>query len=245
MWIDPDMSTLTSAVSEPRVSLRERKYAKTKLALMHATVERLRQKSFADVTVKEVCEEAEISEATFFNYFPKKPDVLVYFIRIWMVQVSLAAGRAAGPDAGLATLEAIFRITGDQIDEKPRVMQEIIAYMALSPDECVRQRGEELTPAELQLEFPEEENAAEIDTTGGLDGLFRAKLERAVSLGELPANTDVDVAAHSLIALFFGVPLGMVARRREGQPAVVTAGFREAYDAQLAILWAGLRARYG
>lgn len=82
-----------SAVRQTRaeaesITLREKKFARTKLALMRAAVARLRVKSFNDVTVKELCEEAQVSEATFFNYFPKKDDVLRYFIQIWMVEVT-------------------------------------------------------------------------------------------------------------------------------------------------------------
>src|SRR5215210_4290457 len=83
------------------ISLRERKFAKTKLALLRAAVTRLEQKRLSEITVKELCEHVQVSEATFFNYFPRKDDLLHYFTRIWTLEVLLHARQAAGADAGL------------------------------------------------------------------------------------------------------------------------------------------------
>ena len=54
---------------ETRYSLRERKYAKTKISLANAFMERLKTKRFSDIAIKEVCENVEVSEGTFYNYF--------------------------------------------------------------------------------------------------------------------------------------------------------------------------------
>ncbi len=59
-------------------SLREIKHARTKIALMKAFIEHLRHSSFEDISVKDACKRAEISEGTFFNYFPGKIDYLLY-----------------------------------------------------------------------------------------------------------------------------------------------------------------------
>ena len=39
------------------------------------------------MSIKEICEEVQISEGTFFNYFPKKNDILNYFIALWSIEV--------------------------------------------------------------------------------------------------------------------------------------------------------------
>ena len=220
------------SVREP--SLRERKFAKTKLALLKAAVERLRAKSMDQIPVKELCEEAEVSEATFFNYFPKKDDLLHYFIQLWTVEVTWHANRAVGQNAGLGYIEQVFDFTGKQLGEHPRLMLEIIGQMALEPQpaECVQQWGE-LTFCEKRQAFPEcegVEQCAERD----LPELFRPALERAVARGELPRDADIDAALVALLSTFFGVPLWLAGEHPEQ--------IRPAYERQLKLIWAGLRA---
>ena len=57
--------------------LRQRKFARTRLALAGALSKALVQQTLSEVSVKALCREAEVSEATFFNYFPRKEDILV------------------------------------------------------------------------------------------------------------------------------------------------------------------------
>src|SRR5687767_9779494 len=129
------MALTESATADykPQISLRERKFAKTKLALLQAALNRLKTKRLSEITVKELCEEVQVSEATFFNYFPKKDDLLHYFIQIWTLEVLVYARDSAGADAGLSFVERVFDYAGRQLAEHPRTMLEIIAYMALDP----------------------------------------------------------------------------------------------------------------
>lgn len=218
-------------------SLRERKFARTKLALLRATMERLRTKSLDQVTVKELCEEAEVSEATFFNYFPKKGDLLHYFIQLWTVEVTWHARHAVGDRAGLAYIEQVFDYTGRQLGDHPRLMLEIIGQMALEPQpaECVCERGR-LSATEKLHAFPELDGVETCDERE-LPDIFRPALLRAVELGELPPAIDVDAAVVALLSTFFGVPLWLGAQ----QPDQI----RPAYQQQLRLIWAGLRASAG
>jgi AcrR family transcriptional regulator len=227
----PEEEAQPDSMREP--SLRERKFAKTKLALLRAAVERLRSKSLDQVTVKELCEEAEVSEATFFNYFPKKDDLLHYFIQLWTVRVMLTAEQEAGTDAGLAYIEQVFDATGRELEAHPRIMLEIIGQMALEPPpaKCVQRWGE-LTVAEKRQAFPELEGACGC-AERGLPDIFRPALERAVQHGELPAEVDLDAALVALLSTFFGVPLWM----GQEEPDRI----RSAYRRQLQLIWAGLR----
>jgi AcrR family transcriptional regulator len=223
-----------SPESRREPTLRERKYAKTKLALLRAAIERLRDKSLDQVPVKELCEEAEVSEATFFNYFPKKDDLLHYFIQLWTVDVTWHAEQAAGDNAGLSYIEQVFDYTGRQLGDHPRLMLEIIGQMALEPHppECVQRWGE-LSRAEKLQAFPD---LAGVDYCAErrLPEVFRPALERAVALGELPKEVDIEVALLALLSTFFGVPLWLGADN--------AAQIRPAYRRQLLLIWAGLGA---
>jgi len=215
----------------PRLSLRERKYARTKLALLETAIEKLREKPLSDITVKELCEEVQICEATFFNYFPKKDDLLHYYIRIWTLEVTLKAREAVGEGAGLAFIEHIFQSTGRELAEHPRIMQEIIGHMALDPHGNTCHGTTELTLAECRQAFPDQkcvESLADVQ----LEHVFRPALERAVELGELPAAADLDAALLSLVSIFFGVALWMCCNQPEN--------IGQAYQQQLGLLWSGL-----
>lgn len=215
----------------PRLSLRERKFARTKLALLQAAIEKLRDKPLSDITVKELCEEVQICEATFFNYFPKKDDLLHYFIRIWTLEVTLKAREAVGEGAGLAFIEHVFQSTGRELAEHPRIMQEIIGHMALDPHGSTCEGHDKLTLAECRQAFPHLECEKSLPDVQ-LEHVFRPALERAVELGELPASADLDAALLSLVSIFFGVPLWMCCN----QPQAI----QQAYQQQLGLLWAGL-----
>lgn len=218
--------------------MRERKHARTKLALLQAAVERIRDKRLDEIPVKELCDEVEISEATFFNYFPKKDDLLHYLIQVWTFEVAWNAREAVGDDAGLAYVEQVFDYTGKKLADHPRLMLEIIAHMALEPHasspqetRCHKARTE-LSLAERLQAFPECEGVECVPELR-LPDVLRAPLERAIETGELPKGVDLDGALLGLLGIFFGVPLWLGPHE--------PAGIRPAYRRQLELLWAGLR----
>ena len=74
--------------SHPRPSLRERKFAKTRLALAEAASLHLEAAPLENLSVKSLCERVQISEATFLNYFPKKEDLVIYLDRLWTLELN-------------------------------------------------------------------------------------------------------------------------------------------------------------
>src|SRR5437762_5459749 len=72
-----------------RLPLREKKFARVRLAILSAVLQLTRERSLAAISVREICEVAQVAPATFFNYFPSKEDVLVYYMRLWSIPVTL------------------------------------------------------------------------------------------------------------------------------------------------------------
>lgn len=231
--LGPLMPEAIEDVPLSQLPLRERKFARTKLALLDAMLERLREKPLADITVRELCDVVEVSEATFFNYFKKKDDLLRYFVQIWTLEVSLVATEAAGEDGGVDYIGAVFEHTGRRIADNPRVMLEIIGYISSSPPEDLACTPEPLGAAERLQAFPDIEDVVAVEECE-IDAMFRSGIERAKKRGELPERVDTEAAVAAVIAIFFGIPLWHAAR----EPAAVAS----LYAASLKTLWTGLRA---
>ncbi len=60
------------------IGLRERKKAKTRLAIQRQALRLFRRQSYDGTTIEQIAAAAEISPSTFFRYFPTKEDVVMY-----------------------------------------------------------------------------------------------------------------------------------------------------------------------
>ena len=212
-----------------RPSLRERKFARTRLALAEAVTAHLEEAPFETLSVKALCEQVQISEATFFNYFPRKEDLIIYLDRLWTLELNWYGRQASEDQQGLAVIEALFRYTAIQIQQKPGLMGEIIAHEAR-----VRTRhvGPEITQAERLIAFADLEGIESLPDDS-LENLLRSSLEDAIAAGELPENTSIASGMVGLVSIFYGVPLAM----QYPNPAAIGGMYRQ----QLEVLWAGLR----
>lgn len=215
------------------VSLREKKFARTRLALASALAAALSEQSLADVVVKQLCAEAEVSEATFFNYFPSKPDLMAYLAHLWLLELGWHIQQASAQARGLPAIDELFAHAAATCARKPGVFRELLVWIA---------RGGSLDPAlaisdiEKQLAFP---SLAQIEQTPlqGIDTWLVAELQAAIAAGTLPPNVLLPTVLAALLTLLLGVPLTLLA----SAPDKVAGMYRQ----QLALLWAGVRASAG
>ncbi len=210
-----------------RPSLRERKFARTKLALLNAAVEAMAHQRLEEIPVKTLCEAADLSEATFFNYFPRKSHLLDYFLQLWTLELSWH--HSHGPERGLARLEACFGRIGKQFQEHHPVMMEIVARQALSRE---RRELPAIGVAERLRAFPRLDGIEEQPLLA-LDRMWAQALEEAVGAGELPPNLHLPGAIAGLASLFYGVPLAL---GRNGAARIASH-----YRQQLILFLTGLR----
>jgi AcrR family transcriptional regulator len=64
-----------------RVSRRETKKRELREAIYETAMALFLQKGFDNVTVEDITHQTEIAKGTFFNYFPNKESILLYFMR--------------------------------------------------------------------------------------------------------------------------------------------------------------------
>jgi AcrR family transcriptional regulator len=208
----------------PRFSLRERKFARTRLALAEIVTNHLENAPLEALSVRALCERAQISEATFFNYFPKKEAIVVYLDTLWSLELNWYGLQVAGQQKGLSVIEALFRYAAIQIQKKPGLMGEIIAYQAR---ERTRTPLPDITPAERMMAFRDLAGIEDL-REANLETIFRTALQQAIDQGELPPNTLI-----AAVSIFYGVPLAT----QHSSPGTIGPMYRQ----QLALLWAGLR----
>lgn len=223
---------MTTAAA-PKLSLRERKFARTKLGLLRAALERIEERPLDEISVKELCAAAEVSEATFFNYFPRKSDILTYFTQLWSLETAWQLANAEPQLNGLEAVAEIFRLAARKIQEQPGAIGEVIAQQARHRD---RQRAPEPGRAERLLAFPDRPGVDRF-AADGMDQLLARHVQYAIEHGQLPPNTPVRQAMVGLISIFYGVPLALA----HNNPQAIG----NAYQYQLTVLWQGIRAAAG
>lgn len=74
--VDAATSTPDAPEGEP-LGRRARKKLATRESLRDAALELMSERSFAGVTVEDVCERADVAPSTFFRHFPTKEDVVL------------------------------------------------------------------------------------------------------------------------------------------------------------------------
>lgn len=213
--------------------LRQRKYARTRLNLARVLADALGQQSFDEVSVKQLCRSAEVSEATFFNYFPRKQDLLSYLVHLWILELGWHVQKAAGEKRGLAVVDALFAEVARTCESRPGVLAEMLAWIARggSLDSDL-----EIGELEKQLAYPDLDSIASIPVKG-IDAWLLPPLEAAISSGDLPENTLLPLLLTSLLSTLFGVPLTLLA----SDPSRIATVYRQ----QLALVLAGIRVAAG
>ena len=185
------------------------------------------------MSVKQLCRNAEVSEATFFNYFPRKQDLLSYLVHLWVLELGWHVQQGWREQRGLAVVDALFAEVARTCESRPGVLAEMLAWIARGGS---LDNELEISELEKQLAYPDLDGIASIPVKG-IDAWLLPPLEAAISNGDLPENTLLPLMLTSLLSLLFGVPLTLLA----SDPSRIATAYRQ----QLALVLAGIRAAAG
>ncbi|MDO5692290.1 MAG: TetR family transcriptional regulator [Pseudomonadota bacterium] len=216
---------MTINIDSNQFSRRERKAAATRVGLVQALAERLDARSLDAISVRELAEAVDVSDATFFNYFATKLELALYFIQLWSLDVGARAEQALAEGSVRQAVDEVFNVTAAGVRERPGLFGEIIAVQARLPADAA---WRDVPLLDRLLVWPDRPEVL-AQSGQGLDGLFPRLIAEAVARGELPPDADQSAGLLGLVSIFFGVPLVLARRAPEA--------VQGAYAHQLRLWW--------
>jgi AcrR family transcriptional regulator len=110
---------------ETKFTLRERKKARLRIALLETLLSLLKDMDLSRISVEMICERAETNKATFFQNFKHKEQLLDYFVCRWCYARSREL--ESGKNVGFKGLESVFQsISKDPLGLK--IMVSLVSY---------------------------------------------------------------------------------------------------------------------
>src|SRR5205085_4970940 len=114
---------------------RRRRSAAIRERLFRASLELFAQKGFAETTVEDITEAADVGKGTFFNYFPSKDHILIAFGEMQFGKLEAAVEEARRTNA---PIPQFLRALGVRMTQEPTRNPEIIrallqAYLSTTP----------------------------------------------------------------------------------------------------------------
>lgn len=207
--------------------LRLRKPAQNKINLATTFSKLLKERPFSDISVKELCDLTTISEASFFNYFKKKSDLLSYIYILYMIELAWFAKVRSKEQSGILAIKAIFEFAAKRIEENMPLVNELF-YFKVKVSKYSTPPS--ITEVEKILAFPDLDGVDKVELEW-LDTILLKYVNLAVTNKELPQSADITSVAISLITIYYGVPMfsGMISKKN----------IKKIYDHQLSlVLWA-------
>jgi len=208
-------------------SLRERKHARTKIAIVNAFVDALEKNQFEDISIRRICKEVDISEGTFFNYFSEKLDLINYYTHLLFLKIIWEARQVAQEDEFPGFIEALFTKLADE-HKNANIIYKMISVLLLQ-----REKPKELIVPEIERKmlFPDYPGIEDVPLAFP-DEFFRAYLEKAYKKGLLPAEVKVNDLKVSLDTIMIGTLLALKFDGLDNK--------KYHYLRQLRLLWQGL-----
>src|SRR5260370_17214212 len=117
------LSTTALRNSAPSPGRRQRRSAEIRDRLFRAALNLFAKKGFAETTVEDITEAADVGKGTFFNYFPSKDHILLAFGEMQLAKLEAAVEMARQTNE---PMPAFLRSLGARMTQEPTRNPEII-----------------------------------------------------------------------------------------------------------------------
>ena len=196
------------------MNLRKHKAAKLKLAILDQTLRLIGKKPFQDLHVKEICKRVKVSKVTFFNYFPMKEEVLLYYHRIWCFRRTLEL--SLKPKQGLQGIYFLAEKLAQDADEHPGLTYGLLGYLG---DIKRSMKPFPVKPEEKSLLYPDHEDAAAVEIRS-LEQMIDGFVLEAIFRKEITKTTSTRDLTNAFTGLLYGSLL-VSQLTRQASPATV------------------------
>jgi AcrR family transcriptional regulator len=129
------LSPIAMRDSTAHPSRRQRRSTEIRERLFRAALNLFAQKGFAETTVEDITEAADVGKGTFFNYFPSKDHILLAFVEMQLSKLEAAIAMAR---SGGEPMPEFLRSLGVRMTQEPTRNPAIIrallqAYLSTTP----------------------------------------------------------------------------------------------------------------
>jgi len=126
---------MPSATSLPLSDRRSRRSAQLRERLFHAALTLFAQKGFAETTVEDITNAADVGKGTFFNYFPSKDHILLAFAEMQIGKLQSAIDEARKNDVPTPEFfRSLGRLMTAEPTRNPDIIRAILqAFLASTP----------------------------------------------------------------------------------------------------------------
>jgi AcrR family transcriptional regulator len=182
---------------DPDISLRELKKAKNKIALYYAALSLMKDRMFSQVMLEDICRRAEISKVTFFKFYQRKEDLLIYFMRVWLTERVIEIDTEG--KKGFQAFRHLLSQVAKEHQVRPGMMPSLISFLA---EQNMQPCMPELNPAEVSLLFPGHEEAG--SQSPNMYALFQQFMKEEDQAGRLNQALTLEQAVQICFTIFYG-----------------------------------------
>lgn len=179
------------------IPLRELKKAKNKIALYEAALSLMSDRMFSQVMVEDICRQAEISKVTFFKFYQRKEDLLIYFMRVWLTERVIEIDMEG--KKGFQAFRHLLSQVAKEHQVRPGMMPSLISFLA---EQNMQPCMPELSPAEVSLLFPGHEEAG--SKSPNMYDLFQQFMKEEDHAGRLTKAFTLEQAVQICFTIFYG-----------------------------------------
>jgi AcrR family transcriptional regulator len=120
--------TVTDPAGSGALGRRERKKLAVRRSILEAASDLFAERGLGPTTVDQIAERADVSQTTFFNYFPTKASLVDALVADLVTMFAGMVAAAQGADQPVArTLDVLFRGSAELGEVQHRVLRDLIA----------------------------------------------------------------------------------------------------------------------